>query len=48
MMVVMYNKNQELLDHVKRNEVKINDLEKLVNAAVKYLNENIYKWFFPS
>lgn len=33
MMVVMYNKNQELVDHVKRNEVKISDLEKLVNAA---------------
>lgn len=33
MMVVMYHKNQELVDHVKRNEVKISDLEKLVNAA---------------
>lgn len=33
MMVVMYNKNQELVEHVKRNEVKISDLEKLVNAA---------------
>jgi len=33
MMIVMYNKNQELMDHLKRNEVKINDLEKLINAA---------------